>query len=329
MDAHIPPSAGDSLPHTSMGRRSRNGGLIALCGIAFGLLVAAGTAVLWHKPQPMTDAEVEIPEQFEPELDGDALLPEESEHLAADKESTKDRPASEKRESTGGEAADAETEDAEGDSRSDAEELMRAVESAAERGDWKEAARALETVTSEFNVPLIIWHYRALACLKIDDQESYRDICESMLDRVILSPRNLDGINSVAWMCAIGAHGVENPNRPVILAKMLLDQLPEESTPRHAYLNTVGAVYLRAGMWDQAIESLNDGIKVSGGEGVEQDWLLLALAFHGRREPEQARRWLNKKPTGPGPDLPASLAVWNQAEVELLRAEATRTIVKK
>src|SRR5262249_31109371 len=154
-------------------------------------------------------------------------------------------------------------------------------------------------ITSQFQVPLIIWHYRALACLKLDDQEAYRETCESLLDRVVLLPRNLDGINTVAWLCAVGPRGVKNPESLVLLAKMLREHLPEETTARHAYLNTIGAAYLRAGRFREAVLALEEGIGASGGEGVEQDWLLLALARHGAHNRQQARHWMSKTAATP------------------------------
>jgi len=284
-------------------------------------MLAGLAAVFWHKPQPMIAAETEMPEQFEPEPADEVEIPPEMRGLGGI------APKTAFLAEVGQASSSATPEGLDDDSESDAEELMKIVDQATARGDWKAAARALETVTSEFRVPLLVWHYRALACLKTDDHEAYREICESLLDRVVLTPRNLDGMNTVAWLCAIGPKGVKNPERTVMLAKMLKEELPETSTSRHAFLNTIGAVYLRAGRWRDAIDSLMDGIEGSGGEGVEQDWLLLAMAHHGLKEEDEARRWMSKKPEGPV--LEGQLAVWNRTEVELLREEATRVLSEK
>src|SRR5262249_8952289 len=65
------------------------------------------------------------------------------------------------------------------------DELERA-EAAAARGQWSVAARAYARITMDPPVPLDAWYHRAIACLKTGDQAGYREICESMLDRVKL-----------------------------------------------------------------------------------------------------------------------------------------------
>jgi tetratricopeptide (TPR) repeat protein len=205
----------------------------------------------------------------------------------------------------------------------DLDELERA-ESAASRGNWSEAAAAYLRVTMDPPVPLQAWYHYAIACLKTGDQSGYRRVCESMLDRVELDPFNLPPINLVAWMCAVGPDAVADPRRPIVLAELILPRLPDEPTLKHAYLNTVGGVFLRAGRYKECVKQLKDAIATTDDGGAKQDWLLLALAYHHLGQTAEARRCLTKLPADS--TLNRRDSVWDRAEIELLEAEVKRTI---
>ena len=205
----------------------------------------------------------------------------------------------------------------------DLDELAFA-EAAAARGQWSEAAQAYAKITMDPPVPLHAWYHRAIACLKAGDQAGYREICESMLDRVELDPFNLPPINLVAWMCAVGPGAVADLRRPVVLANLILPRLPDEPTVQHAYLNTIGGVFLRAGRYEEAVKHLKKGIAATDDGGAKQDWLLLALAYHHLGRPAEARRCLAKMPADSA--LNRRDSVWDRAEIELLQEEVQRTI---
>ena len=59
-------------------------------------------------------------------------------------------------------------------------------------------------------------------------------------------------------------------------------------------LNTLGAALYRAGRIDEAIARLDESVKASGGVGVPQDWVFLAMAHHKKGNADEARRWLEK-----------------------------------
>jgi tetratricopeptide (TPR) repeat protein len=205
----------------------------------------------------------------------------------------------------------------------DLDELERA-EAAAARGEWSQAAKAYARITMDPPVPLHAWYHYAVACLKTGDQAGYREICESMLDRVELDPFNLPPINLVAWMCAMAPEAVADSRRPVVLADLILPRLPDDPTLKHAYLNTIGGVYLRAGRHKEAVTHLKEAIAATEDGGAKQDWLLLSLAYHHLGRPAEARRCLTKMPTDSA--LNRRDSVWDRAEIELLEAEVQRTI---
>jgi hypothetical protein len=49
---------------------------------------------------------------------------------------------------------------------------------------------------------------------------------------------------------------------------------------RHAWLNTLGAVLVRAGRHKEALARLQQGVKEAGGAGTVDDGLLRALVHH-------------------------------------------------
>jgi tetratricopeptide (TPR) repeat protein len=208
-------------------------------------------------------------------------------------------------------------------SSADLDELQNA-ESAAGRGDWAAAAKAYAAITMNPPVPIDAWYHRAIACLKTGDRKTYREICESLLDRVEMNPLHLPPINLVAWMCALGPDAVADPRRPVVLAELILQRLPDEPTTQHAYLNTIGGVFLRAGRYEEAVKHLRQGIAATNDGGAKQDWLLLALAYHHLGRPAEARRALASIPK----DSPLNRreSVWDSAEVELLEQEVAKVL---
>jgi tetratricopeptide (TPR) repeat protein len=208
-------------------------------------------------------------------------------------------------------------------SSSDLNELERA-EAAAGRGQWAEAAKAYAEITMNPPVPIYAWYHHAVACLKAGDHVTYREICESLLDRVELNPLNLPPINTVAWTCVIGSEAVADPRRPVFLAELLIQRLPDDPTIRHAYLNTIGGVFLRARRYKEAVSHLKDAIAATRDGGSKQDWLLLALAYHHLGRPAEARSALASQP--PSSALNRRSSVWDTAEVELLQEEVEKIL---
>lgn len=278
-----------------------------LMGVLMAILVVglAGLGgIIWHRPRPLTADQV--PEQSEPEV------------ISGESESP--RRTVPRR----GASIDDEDKAAAADLNAATIGQLELADAAAARGDWPKAAREFKKLTDNARVPLIVWHCRAVATLKSGDGAGYRKICDSLLDRVALTPQNVQAANTVAWMCAIGPDATANHDRPVTLARLLLAHLPDDSELRHAYLNTIGAVSLRAGRFDDALKHLKDGIAAAGDEGSPQDWLLLALACHHLGRTDEARRWLAMKQLEPPPDRLG--AFWERAETELLRDEVTRTI---
>ena len=112
-----------------------------------------------------------------------------------------------------------------------------------------------------------------------------------------LDPFNLPPINLVAWMCARRPRCRRRPAQAHCSRRVLIiPRLPDEPTLKHAYLNTIGGVFLRAGRYKECIKHLRDAMATTDDGGAKQDWLLLALAYHHLGQMAEARRCLTKLP---------------------------------
>jgi tetratricopeptide (TPR) repeat protein len=211
--------------------------------------------------------------------------------------------------------------------RGTGQDELQIAEAAAAHGQWADAAKAYAEITMNPPVPIDVWYHRAIACLQCGDRATYREVCESMIDRVEMNPLNLPPINLVAWMCALGPDAIADSRRTLILADFLLAHLPDEPTTRHAYLNTIGGVFLRTGHYEEAVKRLNEGIAATDDGGTKQDWLLLALAYQQLSRHTEARQSLARMPANS--PLNRRDNIWDSAEIELLQKEVERAMSRR
>ena len=96
----------------------------------------------------------------------------------------------------------------------------------------------------------------------------------------------------MAWCCTYAPDAVADLTVPVQMAEAALAGYPADQ--KRFALNTLGAALYRAGRIDEAIARLDESVKASGGVGVPQDWVFLAMAHHKKGNGDEARRWLEK-----------------------------------
>jgi tetratricopeptide (TPR) repeat protein len=178
-------------------------------------------------------------------------------------------------------------------------------------GKWVEAARLL-ALARERGQPQ--WSAHALACLKAGDRDGYRRVCEARIADASAGG-GPDDANQAAWLCVLAPGAVPDLNGAVKLVEgALATSLPEM---RAGYLNTLGAILYRAGRHRDAIARLQEGIKLSGLDGLE-DWVFLGLAHHALGETEEARRLLDRVRAAPQPGGAFS---WAREEQQFLREQ--------
>jgi tetratricopeptide (TPR) repeat protein len=173
---------------------------------------------------------------------------------------------------------------------------------------------------------LRLWH--CLALLAAGDRVGWERAIAGLLDRFPgpMNPWWRDA-DMVAVLCAQGPYRLPDPEVPVRLAEAAIRNATEVgfNFKPHGFRNTLGAALYRAGLYDEAIRRLEEGIQARGGMSLPQDWAFLAMAHHRLGHLDEARRWLEKFQDRP--PVADSADFWNELEVRLLRSEAEAVIL--
>ena len=137
-------------------------------------------------------------------------------------------------------------------------------------GEWVEAAEILSRDVERSPKDLIIRHRHMLCLLAARDFQGYRRAASSLLEstRDAVDPF---ARNSIAWICVIGTGEASDFDEPMRRAEAALKAIPADQ--RGAVLNTLGAAQCRGlGRLEEAIKTLEEGIKSREGQSVPGDW---------------------------------------------------------
>lgn len=167
-----------------------------------------------------------------------------------------------------------------------------------------------------------IRHGQILSLLALGDEAGLRRACSDLLDRFGRSAGSQTA-NNVAWYCALAADAVADRGAPVRLAERAANGASDAEKPM--YLNTLGAALYRAGRFEEAIRSLEEGSRERGGASFPQDWVFLAMAHHRLGHDAEAHSWLERFRTYRPSEKPADF--WDELEIRLLRREAQAVVV--
>jgi hypothetical protein len=172
-----------------------------------------------------------------------------------------------------------------------------------------------------------VWRNGAYAALAVGELDAYRSTCRSFVEK-FSATENLALLNHISWACSMGPGAVED-------LKGLAGRLERVmgSSPRyHATVNTLGALRYRAGELGPAIDVLEESRALDGQGGSFNDWLFLAMAFHGQGRREDAAAALAKAsalidklliPQAPGPSSVRAPRAWfDRLGTDCLRKEA-------
>lgn len=195
----------------------------------------------------------------------------------------------------------------------------------AELGEWDRAEAVFEKATALPKCGSDVFVNYGDSYLRKGDVDGYLRVCRLTRER-FESSTNSDDINSLLWLCALhpAAAGIAKDLIPVGKATLA------RATPkaRDELLNTVGALYYRAGDLDEAVKHFHESIKHQGKGGYFEDWVFLTMAYHKQGHSEKAKEYFDRvtnsmKKLDTGTALPDGRTVnWRiRVEMELLFAE--------
>ncbi len=160
----------------------------------------------------------------------------------------------------------------------------------AELGEWSKASADFSKASEFKDAQGDLFRYRALLCLRSSDVDGYRKICARMLER------GLNGDDPV-WACVLAPNAVADP---VEMAARLDNSMLKDMAmglKLHFSATLLGAVYYRAGRYDDAAEMLTQACEMNPGaprSNMIYTWCFLAMTHYRLGHRQEARQWLDK-----------------------------------
>ncbi|WP_435008568.1 protein kinase domain-containing protein [Tundrisphaera lichenicola] len=145
------------------------------------------------------------------------------------------------------------------------------------------------------------------------EKTPHRRNAEVMFDLAqILEPGEPATLNDVAWAWA---HREGSPRSDLARALQLASRAVHADPNAGDFRNTLGVVRYRIGILHDAIEAIEESMRLRSG-GDAQDWYFLAMAHQRLGNPEKARRWFEKAKTWTQENAP------DNEELKRFRTEA-------
>jgi WD40 repeat protein len=207
-----------------------------------------------------------------------------------------------------------------------ADSLFKRGYNQARSGRRAEAAAAYEEEVELVPEGMESRYNLALVRLAQGDLPDYRRACRGLVSH-LGNTGNPKYACAVTRVSALVPGAVSDPRDLVRLAKQAAG--PERSNHR---LSTLGAAFYRAGRCREAIQRLQEAIRVDTGGGTEFDYLLLAMAFQRQGLAGEAKAALAKaaqqEKTGKIRPWPGDGDWETKVALQVLRKEA-RTLIGK
>jgi len=176
------------------------------------------------------------------------------------------------------------------------------------------------------------WFEHALLCLREDETQLYRQVCDRMQESLAASD-DPDAVAYVVRTCALSPTATADPAVLLRLANKAI-----ERDPKHWYFHAMGLAHYRAGRFEDAIGAIEGAVKLEPTwDATVLNWLVLGMAHLQLGRPIESRQWLGRaflwidrvekqnKDTDQTIDaLPMHFDDW--LECQLLRAEADALI---
>ncbi|HVS35363.1 MAG TPA: tetratricopeptide repeat protein, partial [Gemmataceae bacterium] len=219
----------------------------------------------------------------------------------------------------------------------------------AQMGRWKEAAADFDRVMAErpFGEE---WYQDACLHVLSGDADGWRKLCGQAAERYGKTTVAADAYTAGRILALVPGAGVD----PALAVRLEERAVASQATSAY-YLHHLGLAHYRAGHFDAAVHWHRESLKTAGyaatlnGQNLDPGdlpanaptganaapltLLGLALAYHGLKQPDEARRWLDKanawlkqanadQPKEEAEFQPPSLVLSDWLEFQVLRREA-------
>ncbi|MHB8861531.1 MAG: tetratricopeptide repeat protein, partial [Pirellulaceae bacterium] len=160
---------------------------------------------------------------------------------------------------------------------------------------WNELTGALSKLIELEPERADHWYQRCLARLGGGQVDDYRQDCNEMLQRFAQTDKAQDAY-WVAWASVLAPDAVADWSTAVALAEKAVQSDPKSAM----YLGTLGAVFYRAGRFDEALARLSETGAILQEPSETSDtspastWFFLAMTHHRLGQAEDAKLWFDK-----------------------------------
>ena len=197
--------------------------------------------------------------------------------------------------------------------------LMQRYAILLEFGEWDRASADLDAILDSEELSVVLLRKAAVVSLHFDAMEQYRLLCLKMLETFSTSGTAEEN-HIIAWTCALGCDAIQDYAPAIQLARRSVEKEP--ANPQ--YLNALGAILMRSGMYAEAKPYLEGLVNFAGSKDTSKTYTyyFLAMTEHHLGNADAAR--LHLKTANELADAEVSgLIPWNRRlTIELLRKEA-------
>ncbi len=174
------------------------------------------------------------------------------------------------------------------------------------------------------NIPddSVVWIDLGRCLVEIGDHSAWRKLNADLVERLGNS-RSVEIRWDIARACVLAPEGTVDRELPVHLAELALQEASPNS--RWSYLITLGAALYRADRFEQAIERLDESLRLRDGTDRPERNAYLAMAHARLGHRAEALRWLDRLRNHQSSIDPADFA--SELQVRFQRREAEAVVL--
>ncbi len=204
-----------------------------------------------------------------------------------------------------------------------ADSLIARVQLLAGLGEMERAKQDLEKSISQAPGSYYQQYQLSLLMVKLEEVEGYKAQCQTLVESTSVTATPI-AKNFAAWACALSTNAVDDYTDAIALSRAAVEAEPKNPQ----FLNGLGAILMRAGMYAEAKPYLEGVVNSTGSDDTSKTYThyFLALTEHHLGQADAARVQLKIANELSDKELSNSFA-WNRRlTIELLRQEAQASI---